>query len=153
MPIASSRATRASQVTLTPSHATMKKIIIDTNFLMIPYKFRVDIFSEINRVCSFNYRLFIMEKTVEELKGIIKNQPRKDKKAAQFALKLIGLKNIGTIPSKENDVDSAILQAACKDTVVATQDVFLKRQLAEKGASVIWMRQKKYLQYSEGKPA
>lgn len=131
----------------------MKKVIIDTNFLMIPYKFRVDIFSEINRICNFNYGLFIMEKTVEELKDIIKSQPQKDKKAAQFALKIIGLKNIGAIASKENDVDSAILQIAGKDIVVATQDGFLKRQLAEKGASVITMRQKKYLQYIEGKPA
>lgn len=129
----------------------MKKVIIDTNFLMIPYKFRVDIFSEISRICNFNYKLLIMEKTVDELKGIIKSQPRKDKKAAQLALKLIGLKNIGVVASKENDVDSAILQVAGKDIVVATQDRFLKRQLAEKGASVITMRQKKYLQYFEGK--
>ena len=131
----------------------MKKIILDTNFLMIPYKFRVDIFSEISRICSFNYKLFIMEKTMEELKGIMKNQSGKDKKAAEFALKLIGLKNIETITSKENDVDSAILNIAGKDVVVATLDGFLKRQLAEKGASVIVLRQKKYLQYFEGKPA
>lgn len=130
----------------------MKKIIIDTNFLMIPYKFRVDIFSEISRICSFNYKLFIMEKTIEELKGIIKNQSGKDKKAAEFALKLIGLKNIEAIASEENDVDSAILNIAGKDVVVATLDGFLKRQLAEKGASVIVLRQKKYLQYFEGKP-
>lgn len=130
----------------------MKKIIIDTNFLMIPYKFRVDIFSEISRICSFNYKLFIMEKTIEELKGIIKNQSGKDKKASEFALKLIGLKNIEAIASEENDVDSAILNIAGKDVVVATLDGFLKRQLAEKGASVIVLRQKKYLQYFEGKP-
>ncbi|MBI4143575.1 hypothetical protein HY487_01680 [Candidatus Woesearchaeota archaeon] len=129
----------------------MKKVIIDTNFLMIPYKFRVDIFSEINRICNFNYKLFIMENTVEELKSIVKNQAGRDKKAAQFALKLIGLKNIETIASKENDVDSAILSMAGKDTVVATLDGFLKNQLFEKEASVIVLRQKKYLQYFEGK--
>ena len=129
----------------------MKKLVIDTNFLMIPYKFRVDIFSEFSRVCSFNYELFVIEKTIDELRSIIQKQSGKDRKAAEFALKLIGLKNIKKIASKENNVDSSILQIAGKDVVVATQDGFLRKQLFEKGASVIWLRQKKYLQYSEGK--
>ena len=131
----------------------MRRIIIDTNFLMIPYKFGVDIFSEINRVCRFNYRLLVIEKTIDELKNISKTQSGKDKKAAEFALKLIGLKNIGTVASKETDVDSSILGIAGKDVAVATQDAFLRKQLIEKGASVIWLRQKKYLQYLEGKAA
>lgn len=129
----------------------MKKIIIDTNFLMIPYKFKVDIFSEFNRVCNFNYGLFAFEQTIGELKKILATQSGKDKKAAEFGLKLIKLKNIEIIPSKERNADSAILNNMDKDSIVATQDALLKKQLVEKGASVIWMRQKKYLQYFEGK--
>lgn len=131
----------------------MKKIIIDTNFLMIPYKFRVDIFTEFKRICSFNYKLFIIDKTIDELRSIMQKQSGKDKKAAEFALKLIGLKNIGIIASKERYVDSSILKIAGKDIVVATQDGFLRKQLIEKGASVIILRQKKHLQLIEGKPA
>ena len=67
----------------------MKKIIIDTNFLLIPLKFKVDIFSEFNRISNFNYKLYIFEQSISELKNIIKKQSGKDKKAAQFALKLI----------------------------------------------------------------
>ena len=128
----------------------MRKIILDTNFLMIPYKFRVDIFSEINRICNFNYKLFIIDKTINELKKIIQNQPVKERKGAELALKMIGLKKIESITSEAWDVDSAILEIADKNIVVATQDIFLKRQVVEKGASVIWLRQKKYLQYLEG---
>ena len=130
----------------------MRKIILDTNFLMIPYKFRVDIFSEINRICNFNYKLFIIDKTINELKKIIQNQPVKERKGAELALKMIGLKKIESITSEAWDVDSAILEIADKNIVVATQDIFLKRQVIQKGASVIWLRQKKYLQYLEGKP-
>src|SRR3989344_2401883 len=113
----------------------MKKLVIDTNFLMIPYRFRVDIFSEFNRICSFNYRLFVIEKTIDELRGIIQKQSGKDRKAAEFALKLIRLKNIGAIASKEKDVDSSIFEIAGKDIVVATQDGLLRKRLIEKGAS------------------
>ena len=124
----------------------MRKIIIDTNFLMIPYKFGVDIFSEFDRICRFNYGLFIFEQSIDELKGITQRQSGKDKKAAEFGLKLVKLKNIGIIKSKERDADSSILSSVSKNTVVATQDIFLKKQLIEKGAPVIVLRQKKYLQ-------
>jgi rRNA-processing protein FCF1 len=130
----------------------MKKIIIDTNFLMVPYKFRVDIFSELNRVCNFNYQLFIFQQSINELKNIINKQSGKNRKAAQFALKLIKLKNINIIKSDENeDVDSLILQSVNKNTVIATQDTKLKKELLKKGSAIITLRQKKYLQLLEGK--
>lgn len=132
----------------------MKRIIIDTNFLMVPFKFKVDIFSEIGRVCLFNYKLCVFEQSISELKKIIKEQPGKEKKAAQFALKLIKLKNIDLIKSGQKDVgdvDALILSNLNKDTVVATQDSALKKELLKKGASVIILRQKKYLQLIERK--
>src|SRR3989338_6696982 len=124
----------------------MKRIIIDTNFLMIPFQFRVDIFSEFSRICDFNYELFIFEESLNELKRITEKQSGKDKKAAQFALKLVGLKNIGIIKSELKDVDALILENLDEGTIIATQDMLLKKELLKKGASIIILRQKKYLQ-------
>ena len=124
----------------------MKKIILDTNFLLIPIQFKVDIFSELKRICDFNYELFIFKSSVDELKNIIRVQSGKSKKAAQFALKLIRLKNIKIIESGEKDVDSLILKNINHTMVTATQDMLLKNKLLEKGHSVIILRQKKYLQ-------
>ncbi|MBI2656465.1 DUF188 domain-containing protein [Candidatus Woesearchaeota archaeon] len=129
----------------------MKRIIIDTNFLIIPYKFRVDIFSEFSRICDFNYKLFIFEESINELEKIMQNQRGINKKAAQFALKLIKLKNIGIIKSNEKDVDGLILNDANEDDIIATQDIKLKQELLRKGVSVIMLRQKKYLQLAERK--
>ena len=124
----------------------MKKIILDTNFLMIPYQFRVDIFSEFNRLCNFNYKLYIFEQTIDELKSIVNAQSGKSKKSAQFALKLIKLKSIQIIKSSQEYVDSLILKNLDKDTIIATQDKLLKKELFKKGASIIILRQKKYLE-------
>ena len=129
----------------------MKNIILDTNFLMIPWQFKVDIFSEFERICNFNYRLCIYEQSFSELKNIIQNQSGKDKKAAQFALKLIKLKNIKILKSEKKDVDSLILENFDENSIVATQDFILKRKLLEKGASIAILRQKKYLQLLERK--
>ena len=129
----------------------MKKIIIDTNFLLTPLKFRVDIFSEFGRICNFNYELYIFQQTINELKNIEEKSAGKDKRAAQFALKLIKLKNIKVIKSDRKDVDSSIINNLTKDTVIATQDSNLKKEILRKGASVVILRQKKYLQLIEGK--
>ena len=127
----------------------MKKIILDTNFLLIPLQFRVDIFSEFNRICNFNYKLRIYENSINELKNIIEKQSAKNKKAAQYALKIIKLKNIGIIKSEEKDVDSLILENLDKDAIIATLDINLRKELLRKGASLIILRQKKYLQLLE----
>ena len=124
----------------------MKKIILDTNFLLIPIQFKIDIFSELDRICDFNYKLLIFEQSIYELKNIIEKQSRKHKKAAEFALKLIGLKNIEIIKSDEKDVDSLILENLDKDIIIATQDIELRKKLLKKRVSVIMLRQKKYLQ-------
>ena len=129
----------------------MKKIIIDTNFLMLPYKLRIDIFSEFSRIRNFNYTLHIFEQSINELRNIIEKQSGIDKKSAQFALKLIKLKNINVIKSSQEDVDSLILNNIDKDAVIATLDIGLKKELLKKGASVIILRQKKYLKIIGGK--
>jgi len=134
----------------------MKRIIIDTNFLMLPFKFRLDIFSEFGRICDFNYGLCIYEKSIDELKKIIENQHGKDKKAAQFALKLIKLKNIGILKPEQKDecllsVDELILNNISQSTIIATQDLQLRKELLKRGAAVIISRQKKYLQLFERK--
>lgn len=129
----------------------MEKIVIDTNFLLIPIQFKVDIFSEFRRICDFNYKLYVFEQTINELMHITEKQSGKDKKAAKFALKLIKLKDIAIIKSGQKSVDLLILQNLDKNTTVATQDFKLKKELLKKNCSLIILRQKKYLQLVERK--
>jgi len=125
----------------------MKKIILDTNFLLIPYIFKVDIFSEIDRVSSFKYDICIINRTIDELERIAEKQKGKNKEAAKFALKLIkqkSLKRIGKIQDTR-DVDDIILDLDKTNLIVATQDKALKKRLRQNKILVIVLRQKKYL--------
>ena len=124
----------------------MKRIIIDTNFFLIPIQFHVDIFSEFHRLFNFEYRLCIFEETINELKHIMETQKQKHRKAAQFGLKLIKLKNIHIIKSEKKDVDTLILENAAKDDVVATVDLALKRELIKKQIPVVFLRKKQFLE-------
>src|SRR3989344_8929651 len=118
----------------------MKQIIIDTNMLMAVAQFKADIFSEIERICLFNYRICVIGKTIDELERIIGLQKGKHRAAAKMALSLVKAHKARKIACDEiaGSVDDIILRIADKEThIVATQDRELKRKLKEKGIQVL----------------
>jgi len=121
----------------------MKKIILDTNFLTIPYQFNVDIFEEIDRIMEEDYELVTLDKVVEELKRMKKG---KDAVAARIGLELIEKKNIKVIKTDEKKVDNAIVKLADKDTIVATNDRVLREKIKNKNVKVLYLRSKKHLE-------
>ena len=89
----------------------MKKIILDTNFLLIPAQFRVDIFSEIQRIADFRYQLCILDKTLAELKKINQEQRGRYKAAVKLALDLIKKKKPKVIKtSSQKYVDDLLVE-------------------------------------------
>jgi uncharacterized protein len=130
----------------------MYKIILDTNFLLIPAYFNVDIISEIERICLFDYNLAIIDQTIDEINKIIAIKEKKAKTGALIAQQIIENNNFEIISTKEEkyqdyDVDSVILMVAKdNDYIVATHDMELKKRLKKEGIKVIILRQKKYLQ-------
>ena len=123
----------------------MNRIILDTNFTMIPAQFKLDIFSEIERICQFKYKIYVLDKTIDELKKIIKEQKGKHKRSASLALQLLKSKNVSIIITKEDKlVDVILVKIAKKSGYMATQDIGLKKRLKNK-CNVISMRQKKFL--------
>lgn len=118
------------------------KILLDTNFTLIPAQFKVDIFSELA-----NNQLYILDKTLEELKNIVKKQSLKHKKAAKLALTLIKKNKVKILKTKSKlKTDDLILETAKKiKAAVATQDKLLKQKLKKNKVKIITLRQKKYL--------
>ncbi len=123
----------------------MKKVILDTNFLLIPVQFKVDIFSEIDRICLFGYKLYVVDKTIDELKKIVEKQKGKHKLAAKVALQLIKNKKLAVIKTKEGYVDDLILDLLGKEVILATQDALLRKKAIIKGSQVIFLRSKNHL--------
>ncbi|MBI2141328.1 nucleotide-binding protein [Candidatus Woesearchaeota archaeon] len=133
----------------------VKKIILDTNFLLIPGQFGVDIFAELQRLCDFSYEPVVLNETIEELSGIMadKKAAARDRSAAKLGIQLIKAKGIGVLGQQRKvfkSADKAILELASAsggNAVVATQDRELRDKLASKGAAVIVLRQKRYLKF------
>lgn len=123
----------------------MKTVILDTNFLLIPIQFGVDIFSEMERVCLFKYRLCIVDKTLDELKQISLQGKTLDKKAAKVALQLISKRGIDVVAGEGSKADDIIVSLCDEDTIVGTNDRGLKRRVHAQGSQVLSLRQEKFL--------
>lgn len=142
-----------------------KIVLLDTNFLLIPAQFRVDIFAELQRLCDFNYELAVLAAVVDELGGLASDNKvsAKDRRAAKLGLQLIkakGVKIVGVDKGASStsaligdrkvfkSTDKAILDFAAQgkgSVVVATQDRLLREKLKSAGVAVIVLREKQYL--------
>ena len=121
----------------------MKKIIFDTNFAIIPFQFKIDIYSELDRLIDENYDIYFLKAAIPELKKL---------KFGTAALELMKQKNVKFIDFPINKgVDNTILEFAKKeDAIIATQDKEIKRKALKYGIKIITLRQKKYLITSGG---
>ena len=116
------------------------KVLLDTNFLLLPHQFGVDIFEYLSL-----YEVATLDLCINELKKLSKGK-NEDAKAARIALKLIKGKNVEIIKSDEKKVDSAILNYASNERcAVATNDKELIKDLKRCGIKIIRLRQNKYL--------
>lgn len=124
----------------------MIKIILDTNFLLIPSQFKVDFFSEIDIIIHEKYALCVPEAVIGELKKLSESKG-KDGKAAKLALALIAKKNVNIIKGSKRTKygDEAILDIADSGMLVATQDIELRKKLKIRGVHAIMMGQKGHL--------
>lgn len=126
----------------------MKILILDTNFLMLPYTENLDVFEELNRLVVDENSLATLSGVVDELKKIIDNRESKgrDKTAARIALQLIEKKEVKVIES-HGRVDDQIIDYARKnrDTIVCTNDKKLKKKLAEIDIPVAYIRDRSRL--------
>ena len=123
----------------------MIRIFVDTMFLMMPFQFKVDIFSELDRLFG-NYEACISSITFKELDNIeSKASKGADKSAVKAVRKLIEQKNLTVIESNENLVDDFLVENAEDFDFIATQDKELKKKRKNRTKFIV-LRSGKYLE-------
>lgn len=120
------------------------KIIIDTNALMVPAEFGVDIFSELSRLGFDEW--IVPSGVARELEGIASRGRGKGKDAARVALSLMDRCRMIEAAGTVGNVDNLIVELAVEMKVaVFTNDAELKGRLRERGVKVVYLRQRSYL--------
>jgi len=124
----------------------MVRLLFDTNFLLVPFQFKVDLFGELDRLLDVEYEIEIPEGVLMELGRIEKNAKGRDKRNAASALSLAERFKIVSGERYMNCVDDALLELAKRDAIICTNDRELRVRAREKGIPVIYLRQKKILE-------
>ncbi|NJE03732.1 PIN domain-containing protein [Thermococcus sp. MV11] len=124
-------------------------VIPDTNFLLVPGQFGVDIISELNRVLDVRFKIAVPNVVLQELEVIERKSRGKDLLAVRMAKKLaerFDTVEIGEFGRKP--IDDQIYEFAVENerVIVCTNDKGLKRRLREKGVPVVYLRSKKILE-------
>jgi len=123
----------------------MRKVLLDTNFLIDLGRFGISI-DEIDRVLSERYELCVTNSVMNELKTIAGTQ-QEEGKFAKLALMILDLRKARVLQS-DKTADEAMVEIAGneRDAIVATDDTELKKRLKAGGVRVISIRAKKKLE-------
>ncbi|HEX9915951.1 MAG TPA: DNA-binding protein [Candidatus Bathyarchaeia archaeon] len=123
-------------------------VLLDTNFLLVPIRFGVDVFAEAERVLNQLVDFAVTPNVLGEVERLRSEAQPGFRSELDFALKVASrCKVIDAEPEEGETVDNSIVRlAASRGYVVATTDAELRRRLREVGVKVLILRQKRYLQ-------
>ncbi|GEM_PF-197803 len=119
----------------------MRKIIIDTNFWLLPFERKIDLFAQLDRLLEEPYEVIVPQAVLDELKYMTRMK-NKRAVAARGALRVIeskigkkeGMPPFISLSSEKGRADGAIITTALQNEgcVVATNDYVLRKRLREK---------------------
>ncbi|MHA1793809.1 MAG: PIN domain-containing protein [Promethearchaeota archaeon] len=144
-------------------------VLLDANFLYVPFQFNIDIFKEISRIVEGNIAIIIPSEVHTEIKKKINREKGKlEEKLGKAVLSLVDAKEKEKIiqivefsrKSRET-VDDYIIRMAFEiknyekkfkgkkidDVFVATNDKMVKLKANKKNIKVIHVRKKKILDF------
>lgn len=120
----------------------MYKVVLDSNFLLLPFQFKVDIFEELKRIMDAKYEIYVTDGVIMELEKMSNARGTKGRLARE-ALKIAV--SLNKISAGISDVDDELFGLASKEVLICTNDKALKERIRKKRAPVIYLKQKKYL--------
>ncbi|MDI3475353.1 MAG: uncharacterized protein PWQ79_662 [Thermococcaceae archaeon] len=124
-------------------------VVPDTNFLLVPGQFGVDIIGELHRILDVKFRVLVPNVVLDELNVIERKSRGRDLMAVRMAKKLAErFETVEIGRFGERPIDDQIFDFAVKNerVIVCTNDKGLKKRLRESGVPVVYLRSKKILE-------
>jgi rRNA-processing protein FCF1 len=124
------------------------KVILDSNFLFIPAKFQIDIFEELPKLLNQRVEPVLLSSIYQELQTMTEKGAPSRRKQASLALKLAEkCRRIYVERSGKEPNDDVILRiATIWKSLVATNDLELRKKLRARNIPVIYLRSKNRLE-------
>jgi len=124
------------------------KVLLDSNALFVPLQFKIDIFTDIERLLNRNFELILLSPVKHELEVLAEKGSPKMRRSASYALKLAEkCKYLEVSTSASAPTDDIIVKIAKeRGFLVFTNDRQLKKRLRDISVPVIYVRQKSRLE-------
>lgn len=121
------------------------KILCDTNFLLVPLRFGVDIFYEVPEAVNDIVEFYVSSRVLDEISLLRKDAKPSFDKELLFAQKMAEKCKVLEDHS-DNPVDDSLIQLAKKSgLIIGTTDSELRKKARELGVKVVFLRQRRYL--------
>jgi len=140
----------------------INSVVIDSNFIFLPFQFKIDYLTEITRNLGIKTEFLIYKQILDELEAKNRRERKKTKFRKQLKASLLYLENFkdkfninfNNSIKKDNETTDDFLLRKCIDLnkenrhiFLATNDSELRKRAKNLGLNVIFMRQKKFLSF------
>ncbi len=120
-------------------------VLLDTNFLLLPFQRRIDIFEEIRRLVDGRVEFLVLTQVLNELHWLAKSGTIKEQRLATSSLQLVErfcrVVDESSTSTSGLDADNALMRyASATGSIVATNDRELRHKLVKKSCQVIFLR-------------
>jgi rRNA-processing protein FCF1 len=121
------------------------KLLVDTNFLLIPLRFKVDIFEESQNAVNDLVEFYVSSRVIDEISILKEKSKNKFVRQLVFAEKIA--ENCTVIQDDSSTlVDDSLINLASKEgMVIGTTDAELRQKARNSGVKVVYLRQKSHL--------
>ncbi len=135
-------------------------VILDSNFILLPFQFKIDYFSEIRQLIEGKLTIIIYRQVLDELEAKRKKEP----KTANFGRLLnsgllyleknktnFNIEYMEEVKEETETTDDFLLRKSLElkkggnYIFLATNDSELRKKARESGLNVVYLRQRKYL--------
>lgn len=127
----------------------MKKVVIDTNVMLLPFYFNVDIFDQIFSLIEEPFKIVIGTNVLAELEKLTKKRGKSAKAASLGLLFIKKYKKFIEVVEGKGHVDRWMVEYAKENNaIVCTNDMGLKERAKKNGLAVIVLKGKARIDFA-----
>ena len=121
------------------------KLLVDTNFLLIPVRFKVDIFTESQNAVNDVVEFYVSSRVLDEMQILMDRSKGTFVRELKLAEKLA--ENCTVIKDDSRTrVDQSLIDLATREgMMIGTADSELRKKARKASVKVVYLRQKRYL--------
>jgi rRNA-processing protein FCF1 len=124
------------------------KVILDSNAMFVPIQFKIDVFSDLERLLNRNLEVILLSPVKRELEALARKGSPKMRKNASYALKLAKKCRYVEVDFSASELTDDVIVKIAEEwkAPVFTNDRKLKQRLRDISVPVIYVRQKSRLE-------